>query len=153
MEQIRNSAKAIIIAADKLLVIGMRDDDGPWYLLPGGGQKRGESLVDALRRECAEEIAIVPTVGRLRFVRDYIGRNHEFAATDSETHQVEFMFTCQVPSDYVPTAGHEPDSKQVEVRWIPLANLMSYRLYPLSLRPLLMQGDTSRQPIYLGDVN
>src|SRR5262245_56058956 len=49
---IRVSAKAVIVRDDKLLVIAHRDADGEYFLLPGGGQERFESLHDALRREC-----------------------------------------------------------------------------------------------------
>ena len=68
------------------------DDDDEWYLLPGGGQHQGENLQDTLQRECREEIGATVQIGDLRMVREYIGKNHEYAETDGGTHQVEFMF-------------------------------------------------------------
>ena len=50
----RNSAKAVILKDNKLLAIEKVDRDGQWYLLPGGGQEFGETLIDALKRECLE---------------------------------------------------------------------------------------------------
>ena len=79
MQPIRNSAKAIIIEGNKLLAIKLVDEEGYWYCLPGGGQEPGEALHDALRRECREEIDAEIEIGDLRFVRDYIGKNHEYA--------------------------------------------------------------------------
>jgi len=55
---IRNSAKAIIIRDNNLLVIKNRSEGSDWYILPGGGQNHGESLVAALKRECLEEASI-----------------------------------------------------------------------------------------------
>lgn len=140
----------MIIRDEQLLVTVHRDDQGDYYLLPGGGQERFEPLHDTLRRECREEIAADIEVGELLFVRDYIGRNHEFAATD-DAHQVEIMFACRVPDDYVPQSGAIPDPRQHGATWLPLATLASARLYPAALKPLLVAR--SKTPMYLGDVN
>jgi 8-oxo-dGTP diphosphatase len=148
---VRVSAKAVIIRDDHLLVTAHRDESGEYYLLPGGGQERFESLHDALRRECLEEIAARVEVGELLFVRDYIARNHEFAADDPQTQQVEIMFACRVPDDYIPRSGAIPDPRQHGVVWLPLTALPSVRLYPAALKPVLARSD--RTPAYLGDVN
>ncbi|HEY5926899.1 MAG TPA: NUDIX domain-containing protein [Kofleriaceae bacterium] len=148
---IRTSVKAVIIRDGHILLTACRDENGEFFLLPGGGQERFESLPDALRRECREEIATDVEVGQLLVVRDYIARNHEFAALEPETHQLEIMFACHVPADYVPANGAIPDPKQVGVKWIPLAELANVRLYPAALAPLLVQRPLVAT--YLGDVN
>ena len=153
MKPIRNSAKAIIIRDGKLLAIELRDAGETWYILPGGGQDPGETLTEALSRECLEETGAAVKVGRLAYIREYIGRNHEFAGTDSETHTIDFMFSCAVPDGYDPAVGHLPDTGQIAVRWLPIQDLISYSLYPLSLRPILMDNDSDTTPVYLGDVN
>lgn len=94
MKPIRNSAKAIIIHEDRILLIQNTDENGYWYTLPGGGQGFGETLTDAVLRECKEELGTEVAVGDLMFVREYIGANHEFAAVDFDQHQVDFMFEC-----------------------------------------------------------
>ena len=66
---IRNSAKAIIIVDNKLLVNKMNDGE-MFYLLPGGGQNPGELLSDALERECIEELRYHIRVNELLFVRE-----------------------------------------------------------------------------------
>lgn len=58
MEPVRNSGKAIIIQGASLLVIVHRDEEGTWYSLPGGGQEPGETLPEALQRECHEELGV-----------------------------------------------------------------------------------------------
>jgi ADP-ribose pyrophosphatase YjhB (NUDIX family) len=148
---IRTGAKAVIIRDGKLLAIAIHDESGEWFALPGGGQERFESLHDALRRECREEIATDVEVGELLFVRDYIARNHEFAAGEPETHAVEIMFACRVPDDYVPRSGEVPDPGQHAVRWLPLDELADVRLYPAALKPVL--AARALRALYLGDVN
>jgi ADP-ribose pyrophosphatase YjhB (NUDIX family) len=148
---IRVSAKAVIIRDDKLLVIACHDSAGDFYLLPGGGQDKFESLADAVRRECREEIATDVEVGDVLFVRDYIGRNHEFADTEQETHAVEVMFACRVPDDYTPTRGAVPDPWQHGVTWIALDELPRVRLYPAALSAVLAARTSVAR--YLGDVN
>lgn len=153
MKPIRNSAKAIIIREGRLLATRNVDEDGAWYLLPGGGQNPGENLIDALRRECWEEIGATVRVRDLRLVREYIGKNHEYAATDGDAHQVEFMFDCEVDATYAPKNGPVADTYQVGVEWLPIAELHRYRLYPQTLKAILQGADAMRQIAYVGDVN
>lgn len=58
MKPIRNSAKAIIMEDEKILLTVNKDDAGLFYLCPGGGQEHSESLRQAVIRECLEEIPI-----------------------------------------------------------------------------------------------
>lgn len=53
-----NSAKALIIRDGKMLALKLRDDDGDFCIMPGGGQKSEELLPDAVCREVAEELGI-----------------------------------------------------------------------------------------------
>jgi ADP-ribose pyrophosphatase YjhB (NUDIX family) len=147
----RTAAKAVIIRDRQLLVIAKRDAQGDFFILPGGGQNESESLADAVRRECIEEIGTDVEVGELLFVRDYIARNHEFANEEPNVHQVEVMFACSVPVDYVPRVGQLPDDGQEAVAWLPLDELAATRLYPAALKTAFR----SRGPgaTYLGDVN
>ena len=64
--------------------------------LPGGGAEFGETLHEALHRECREEIGCDVEIGPLRFIREYIAAHHEFAAEDPEAHQIEYMFVCRL---------------------------------------------------------
>lgn len=153
MKTIRNSAKAVIIRDGKLLVIRNTTDGQNWYLLPGGGQNHAESLKDALKRECMEEASIVVEVGDIIFVRDYISRNHEFAETENDAHQVEFMFLCTIDEDAEPKMGTNSDQWQTGVQWLPLGKLSDFALYPSLLKEALSEGIPERASIYLGDVN
>jgi ADP-ribose pyrophosphatase YjhB (NUDIX family) len=151
MPAVRLSIKAIIVRDQHLLVLKNLDAQGEWYMLPGGGQEFGETIPDTLRRECLEEIGAEVAVGRLRFVRDYIARYHEFAATDGNVHQVELMFECELRSE--PAPGSKPDSMQTGIAWIDLHELPRFRFYPAILREMLAAGAGTGEPHYLGNVN
>jgi 8-oxo-dGTP diphosphatase len=154
---LRNSAKAVIIENGYLLLIvnrGVKEER--FYALPGGGQEGGETLHQALRRECLEEIGAEVEMGELLYLREYIGRNHEFAAHDGGSHQVEFMFACRLKTRPSHDAATVPDAWQIGVEWMPLDQLERVLLYPQALIPYLMDGDEHLgvdRPIYLGDVN
>ncbi len=147
----RLSIKAIIVVDGRLLTLRAADDSGDWYCLPGGGQQHGESIAEALQRECMEEIGVDVEIGPLRFVRDYIGRNHEFAE-DYSAHQVELMFECTLRPGKEPTIGSTPDPSQRGIAWLALASLSKHRLYPRAIIDRL-RGVRSSAPVYLGDVN
>ena len=149
MKPIRVAAKAVIVQDGKLLVTKHVDREGPWYLLPGGGQEAGEPVHETLRRECREEIGV--EVRELLYVRDYIG-HHEFAEHDGDEHTVELMFACAMHAGQVPRNGPNPDNSQVGVAWLALGDLDTYRLYPKALKHVLAARE-QRGGVYLGDVN
>ena len=93
---------------------------------------------------------IIP--GELRYVRDYIAANHEFAASDKAFHQVELMFICRYRR-LRKNARRELDVRQVGTEWLPLAALTTARLYPSILKKLISRTGLLKGPIYLGDVN
>lgn len=152
---IRNSAKAIIVQGDRLLAIKKKDKDGHYYILPGGGQEHGENLHETLKRECIEEINTEVEVGNLLFIREYIGKNHEHFEFDSEVHQTEYMFLCNF-KEACPDIGNGivPDEGQIGVEWLPLSELLNYRLYPQSMRSHIIDCIAGKNlPVYLGDIN
>lgn len=150
---IRNSAKAIIMSDNKVLLTKNVDDDGYFYLFPGGGQEHGETLHETVTRECMEEIGEQVDVGDLVHIREYIGKNHEYASFDSDFHQVEFYFVCTIKQDGC-TLPSNPDSHQVGIEWVAVNDLQNYRIYPKELtRYMLNLLINKKSPIYLGDIN
>ncbi len=153
MKPIRNSAKALIVKDGKLLCTKNEDMFGTFYLLPGGGQEKGETLQEALKRECMEEISAEVDIGELKFIREYIGKNHEFKEWDSEIHQVEFIFVCTIKPGSKIGNGIVPDSMQTGVEWLEISNLGACRLYPKTLSTLVSSDGGFSGKIYLGDTN
>lgn len=153
MKPIRNSAKAIIIEDGKILLTQNKDDFGTFYLLPGGGQEKGEKLTEALKRECMEEISAEVSVGDIKFIREYIGKNHEFAEWDFDVHQIEYMFECRLLSKEDLKNGAVPDTMQTGLEWIELSRLGEYRIYPRVLKDVIKWDGTFADKVYLGDAN
>ncbi|AFZ65823.1 NUDIX domain-containing protein [Deinococcus peraridilitoris] len=151
MRPIRNSAKAVIVQGGQLLVIVKRDARGNlFYILPGGGQERGETLGDTVRRECREELGADVVVRDLLCVRDYVAAHHEFAAENPDFHAVEFMFACDLPDVTALGQGSVPDDGQEGLAWLDLNDLPGLAFYPAALGRWLLTGGARR---YLGDVN
>ncbi|OIN99919.1 MAG: NUDIX hydrolase [Elusimicrobia bacterium CG_4_10_14_0_2_um_filter_56_8] len=151
-KKVRISAKAIIIRNDRLLLMRARDSSGVYYLLPGGGQKNGETLHEALIRECIEETGALVEPGEPRYIRDYVAKNHEFFSLGGNFHQVEIMFKCKYIKRFR-GGTREPDKRQTGVSWIALGKLEGIRLYPSLLKTLISPGGLLRGPVYLGDCN
>ena len=149
----RNSSKAIIVRDGRILLTVNSDEQGDFYLLPGGGQKHGETLHHTLKREVLEETGWVVTAEKLLLVRDYIGANHEFSDVEGDVHQTEFMFeACPVRHLGKPLVQ---DAWQIGIEWIDINRLIDIRIYPSVLKEILPEllSGMYKGPLYLGDVN
>ena len=153
MPPIRTAARALIIHQSKLLAIKMRDHSGVFYILPGGGQHHGETLREGLHRECREEIGTEVEVGELLYVREYIGKNHQFRHAHRSFHQLESVFRCTLPDPDGIGPGTEHDKKQIGVEWIPLEELQQRRFLPDVIKSFFTANDFKPHSNYLGDVN
>jgi 8-oxo-dGTP diphosphatase len=150
--RVRPAIKALIVRDGALLVTVNSHWTPEFYLLPGGGQQFGESMHEAVVRECREEIGAEVTVGDVAFVRDYIGSRHEFADKDSHYHQIEVVFWAPLVEGAEPTQGPAGDTFQTGVRWVPLDDLADAPLWPHAIKDWLA-ADPAERPTYLGDVN
>ncbi len=153
MRPIRTAARALVILEGRLLAIKMRDRTGVFYILPGGGQRHGETLQESLRRECLEEIGTEVEVGDLLYVREYIGKNHEFRAAHRAFHQLESVFRCRLPDPGAIGPGSEHDKKQIGVEWIPVEAIPTTRILPKVIKPFFNGNGFHPESNYLGDVN
>ncbi|HZG86697.1 NUDIX domain-containing protein [Paenibacillus sp.] len=151
MKPIRNSAKAIIVDNNRLLLTKNQDKQGYFYLFPGGGQEKGEELKAAVARECMEELGCKVWVGDIVFIREYIGKNHEFSEWDFDVHQVEFYFECGLAEPNVTFNGSNPDDDQVDVEWVEFDRLSDIRIYPKKLVERIVERQG--KPCYIGDTN
>lgn len=148
----RLSARALIVREEHVLVIEYQDELGIWYALPGGGQQYGEDLLTCLKREVFEETGFTIKVGRVRFIREFISRNHIVnSITSKDFHSVEITFECEIDREQPPELGENLDPGQVGWKWIELDQLNHRRFYPRKLIGLLQFG--SESPVYVGDAN
>ncbi len=147
---IRNAARAVIMRHGKILLLRKSDDvKGERFALPGGSQEPGETLQQALTRECLEEIGTDVGIHDLMHVADYF--KPRSTVPPSTRQVVEFLFSCDVPEDYRAQNGHHPDKHQVEVVWAPLEELADLPLLPRSLASRLTAALETR--VYLGTID
>ncbi len=141
---VRVSAKAVIIDDGKILMIKSAFPDGLLYDLPGGGQNHGETLTEALKRECREELGAEIEVGDILFVHDFIAANHPRLA-DKSAHGLKIEFECRLLSPIDEAA--KGDDYQIGVEWLPIERLHEYPVHPSKLPRALRE----RNRIYLGE--
>ena len=146
---IRNAVRAVVVRNDQVLLLKKSGGDrGERYALPGGTQNLGETLAQALERECLEEIGSTVEIVSMMNVADHF----KVRGTDppSTRHMVEFLFRCTVPDDYVAHNGLKPDKTQIDVVWVNLAELAAMPLHPQSLSHWLPEGIVRGTNVYLG---
>ena len=153
IRNVRNAARALIVCDGRLLACKMRDAKGVFYVLPGGGQRPGETLRETLERECQEEIGVPVRVGDLIYVREYIGKNHSFRDRHSGFHQVEMVFRCEIDCPDQPCMGEGQDNLQIGIAWLPLERVKEFRLLPSVLKEFVAAEPCVAPRLYLGDIN
>ncbi len=148
---IRNAVRALIVRDSHLLALRKTGGGrGERFALPGGAQELGESLTQALNRECIEEIGTAVAVGAMVQVADFFKLRNTQPTT--RRHVVEFLFRCEVPDGYQARNGERPDKYQVDVVWVPLDEVDGLNLLPAFLadgirRQTAFDGNHS---LYLG---
>lgn len=151
MSTVRAATRGLVVADDELLVTVLHGRTGEYWLTPGGGQHFGESKVENAAREVLEETGYHVRVGDLACGRDYIGARH-YPEWDTRFQQTELFFWCHLLDRERDLSVIDPDSNQVGVRWVPLAELVGSPLFPRRLAHWLHE-DPSARPIWLGDIN
>jgi ADP-ribose pyrophosphatase YjhB (NUDIX family) len=144
----RNAVRAVIIEEDKILLLRKEDHRGTRFALPGGAQDIGESLEQALQRECFEEINTNVEVTNLISIVE--AHKTSSRVEGKRWHQIDFLFNCSVPQTYTPKNGLRPDNGQVAVEWVPLNKLSQLTLSLKSLPVILEKADFSVSNIYHG---
>lgn len=147
--EIRNAARALIVRQEKILLLRKEGGGrGKRFALPGGAQDPGETLKEALNRECMEEIGTSVDIGDLIHVADFFKLRDTQPPT--RRHLVEFLFQCTIPDDYSPRNGHRPDKHQLDVVWAELSELAQLPLFPQYLSTCIPHHDDADTDLYLG---
>ena len=142
--RVRTSAKALVIRDGRMLAIKLQDQDGVFYIMPGGGQHAGELLPAAAEREVAEETGIRVKAEEAVFVIE--------GAKGEPDHRVDIVFRCEYEG--VCDAEQQPDHNQIGVEWLEIDTLNTAPLYPSRLRRAIMNlYQRKTAPVYLGNEN
>jgi len=154
---VRTTAKALIVDKTRKRILAIRnvEDEETFHTLPGGGQEAGENLGATLKRECLEELGLVVRPLHVAFLRDYIGKNHDFAYKHEDVHALDIVFECEVDPGATPSVGPKPDTNQVGVVWLPIDELLENDFYPRCFIGAIHRHleSPSMGASYLGDTN
>ncbi|MDF1584408.1 MAG: NUDIX domain-containing protein [Methyloprofundus sp.] len=146
---IRITVRAVIIQAGNILLIKKDSpEDGIRYTLPGGALDAGETLHQAVIRECIEEINTPVVAHDVLHIADLFIPKLE--PQPYIRHQLEVLIACQVPNDYIPSTGPEPDKHQVGVEWLALQDLADYTISPDFFSELLINLHSGEHQVYIG---
>jgi len=112
---------AVIIEDGRLLLIRRgRGAYRDYWAVPGGRQRRGETMREAVIREVREETGLIVDVGDVVWVGDIMD-----GAQPPAYHYAVVDFAA------TPTGGHlEAGDDAAEVRWVPMEEVRAMRLTP-----------------------
>lgn len=142
---VRVSAKALVLKNGHLLALRMRDEEGEFCILPGGGVGDSEILPDAVCREVAEETGLTVDCRELLFVIE--GLHGE------PFHRIDMVFRCE----WIGRAERTEriaDQNQIGYTWLDVSQLNRLPLYPSKLRRAIMSFCEGKPyDAYLGNEN
>lgn len=143
-EEPRIRVAAILQEQYKLLLVCHEKAGQRYWMLPGGGVDRGETLSGALCRELWEECGLRIVPKKLVLVSDAI-------APDRSRHIVNICFTAELQSGR-PVLGEDPRIVDVDfVSWKDLEQLPFYPDFKSELLQLARHDFVSAAP-YLGNI-
>lgn len=118
---IRVRAAAVVLDdVNNLLVV--RQNDKPFWVLPGGTLEFGETLETCVVRELQEELHLTITVEKLLYVS-------EFIPPTGGRHVVDTVFLAKLVSDKADLVM-TTDENLNEVAWVALDSLTTLPLMP-----------------------
>lgn len=142
---IRNSAKAIVIHEDKILVNRCSSRFGEYYALPGGGQRSGEMLHETVKRELLEETGYSVIPQRLSGIYERINEGR----SDESCHKIYFIFTCKL-ADVPRRKPTETDRFQIGMEWVNIRDARQINLFPRAIRDNISSLIGYGETIFIG---
>lgn len=134
------TARAIIIYGDKLLLVKHANPHSRHYAFPGGKMEGDESIREALSREIKEELNIDAIPGDIQAV-------HEFVHPVFGGRRIEFFMDVSNPEDFAHISSAQDNTSShahelSEIVWIPLSELQSHDIRPVSIRDQIASGSS-----------
>ena len=123
---------AVFLHDDKILA--MQDERSPYFYLPGGRVKLGETFEHAILRECSEELDIEAKIIRpLWLVQSFFTED----VSGNRYHELCCYYLID-PDDALTAHGDTFPHREREHRqtysWLAIDKLSEYYLYPLFLK-------------------
>jgi ADP-ribose pyrophosphatase YjhB (NUDIX family) len=123
----QNRVRAVIIKDKRILTLERYKGEEHFWTFPGGGVEDGETEIEALTRECMEEVSVKVEVGQKIYYQDFNGHDINFylcTITDGKVAKGDGP-EYQKGTGYIGT--HQP-------AWLPIEDLQKYDLRPSELR-------------------
>lgn len=148
MERRINVRGIVVSDSGQILAAKHRDSvtnqESEYWATPGGGLDIGESVNDGIVREFEEELGVIPVVGRLLFMQQFISRPQDGRQIDS----LELFYHIENTSDFqhdinLTTTSHGCELARVAFIDPAVSNLLPNFLQELDIRKHI---DT-RQPV------
>ena len=124
---------AMIISGNKILA--MHDERSPYYFLPGGRVKIGETAEDAVIREVQEELGIVPKITRALWL------NQAFFKEDVDNlnyHELCIYFLMDITDTALLLRGEKFTTNEGDrthtFEWLEFDKLKNEYFYPSFLK-------------------
>ncbi|MBE5806850.1 MAG: NUDIX domain-containing protein [Clostridiales bacterium] len=141
----RNSAKAIVLHENKILLNRCISRYGEYFALPGGGQHNGELLTETVRRELLEETGYTVSPIRLSGLYERVSSGRD----DGMNHKIYFVFLCKL--DDVPRKEPtETDKFQLGMEWLDVNAVRVANLFPRAIRDNIFALIDYGETIFLG---
>lgn len=107
---IRIGVYGICIQDKKVLMVKTQSGTKTIYNFPGGGVDDNEGFIDALKRECFEEIGCLPTIQQIICTSDRLYKHPDF-----DTNSFHLYYAMSIDSPV--------DSSIQEAKWFHIDNL------------------------------
>jgi len=127
----RLTGKAIVFDKhNHIALVGNRINS--FYLLPGGGIARGESIEDGIIRECLEEIGyVIKLKEKVGIIEDYRNRD--------KVHCINHCYTAKVIGEKGdPQLSGDEEKNGMYTIWVPLDNALN--IFNREVKQLKMGG-------------
>ncbi len=143
----RIRAAAVILDNQHLLMLKVADDNGEYWILPGGGVEDSDAdSRQALQRECWEEVGVTVDVGELLAV-------NEFKEIANQRYQLELFYAAHIVEGQPHLrhlAGLSDQDYIQSWAWVALVELENYRYFPRRLNDLVALCQEQRHSYHLG---
>ena len=136
-------ASGIVFLNGKLVVVRHENNiNGTYYLLPGGGLEKDETIEECAIREVKEECGLDVDIKSLAYYEDVVS---------SDDHTLHLIFWCQLKGGSQKIL--DPDNKVKEIVFLEEEDLKNtINFFPKSLKSRLFYDQFSAKPQSLGKV-